>query len=297
MHANIDGLQIHPLSTEKSLPILTSPKDKNIPTTGAKVMDYFYIQNNFSLIPGTRNKPKAPPQKDDADGRFQFDENRQYDGLDRITGVMSVSSLGNVKQTIDDLLIKLKRDAHQIKKYKPTQCKNSKAEKMFPGVPTGLCGKGIMRSIWHGLKNCEKTLCTAKKFTIKANMDWYRLPLLVMNGYFKQVTPPKAISNSESGKYLLNKLTKFKKNSFKIFVIECDPINNRRLALVWDLFINLGEWNAFLESGLKYKSFHLLENVTPILSQSNISIANTMSIIAPKFGTFSTRLLSTSTVT
>jgi hypothetical protein len=60
MHANIDGLQIHPLSTEKSLPILTSPKDKRIPTTGTKARDYFYIQNNFSLIPGTQNKPKAP---------------------------------------------------------------------------------------------------------------------------------------------------------------------------------------------------------------------------------------------
>jgi hypothetical protein len=68
MHANINGLQINPLSSEKSLPILTSPKDKNIPTTGIKVRDYFYIQNNFSLIPGTQNKLKAPPQKVDADG-------------------------------------------------------------------------------------------------------------------------------------------------------------------------------------------------------------------------------------
>jgi hypothetical protein len=67
MHANIDGLQIHPLNTDKSLPILTSPKDKNIPTTGTKIRDYFYIQNNFSLIPGMQNKPKAPPQKVDAD--------------------------------------------------------------------------------------------------------------------------------------------------------------------------------------------------------------------------------------
>jgi hypothetical protein len=161
MHANINGLQIHPLSTEKSLPILTSPKDKNIPTTGTKVRDYFYIQNNFSLIPGTQNKPKAPPQKVDADGQFQFNKNHQYNGPDRIMGVMSVSAPGNVKQSIGDLLIKLKGDAHQIK-YKPTQRKNSKAKKMFPGVPTGLCGKGIMCSIQHGLKNCEKTLCNTK---------------------------------------------------------------------------------------------------------------------------------------
>jgi hypothetical protein len=250
MHANINGLQIHPLSTEKALPILTSPKDTNIPTTGTKVRDYFYIQNNFSLNPGTQNKPKAPPQTVDADGGFQFDENRQYNGPDRITGVMFVSATGNVKQAISDLLIELKGEAHQIK-YKSTQRKNSKAEKMFPGVSAGLRGEGIMRSIWHGLKNCEKTLCNAKKFTIKANMDWYQLPLPVMNGYFKQVTPPKAICNLESGEYLLNKLTAYKKNGCKIFVIEYDPINNRRMAPMWDLFINSGDVERIL--GIRVK--------------------------------------------
>jgi hypothetical protein len=137
-------------------------------------------------------------------------------------GVMSVSAPGAVKQAIGDLLIKLKGDAHQIK-YKPTQRKNSKAEKMFPGVLTGLCGKGIMRSIRHGLKSCEKTLCNAKKFTIKANMDWYQLPLPVVNGYFKQVTPPKAISNSESGEYLLNKLIEFKKNGCNFLSLNMTP--------------------------------------------------------------------------
>jgi hypothetical protein len=70
MYANNDGLQIHPLNTDKSLPILTSPKDKNIPTTGTKIRDYFYIQNNFSLILGMQNKSKSPPQKVDADGLF-----------------------------------------------------------------------------------------------------------------------------------------------------------------------------------------------------------------------------------
>jgi hypothetical protein len=72
-----------------------------------------------------------------------------------------------------------------------------------------------------------------------------------MNGYFKQVTPPKAISNSESGKYLLNKLTEFKKNDCKIFVIEYDPIDNRRMAPVWDLFINSGDMECIL--GIRVK--------------------------------------------
>jgi hypothetical protein len=54
---------------------------------------------------------------------------------------MSISAPGNVKNTIDNLLIELEGDAHQIR-YKPTQQKNSKANKMFPGIPgipAGLC--------------------------------------------------------------------------------------------------------------------------------------------------------------
>ncbi len=137
---------------------------------GTKIREYFFIQNHFSLIPGMCNKPKNPPQKVDSDGRFQFDENQQFDGPDRITGIMSISAPGNVKEAIDNLLIVLEGDAHQIR-HKPTQQKNSKAEKMFPGISAGLSPEGIMRSIRHGLKTCEKTLCDAKKFTIKANMD------------------------------------------------------------------------------------------------------------------------------
>jgi hypothetical protein len=197
MFTNIDGLKIHPISTNKPLPILTTAKDANMPTTGTKVKDYFFIQKKFSLIPGTRNKSKQPQQKVDADGRFQFNENRQYDGPNRITEIMLISAPGNVRDAIDNLLIELEGNAHQVC-YKPTQRKNSKAEKMFPGVPAGLCHEGIMRSVRHGLKKSEKTSCNAKKFTIKANMDHYHLPLSVMTGYFKQVTPPKATSDSEN---------------------------------------------------------------------------------------------------
>ncbi len=104
---------------------------------------------------------------------------------------MLISAPDNVNQAIGGLLIELEEDAHQIR-YKLTQKKNSKAEKMFPGIPSGLCNEGIMRSIRHGLKTCAKTLCNAKKFTIKTNMDCYNLPLPIMKGYFKQVTPPQS---------------------------------------------------------------------------------------------------------
>jgi hypothetical protein len=126
MCVNKEGLKNHPVNTKKKLPILTSASDKNIPTTGTKIRDYFFVQHEFSLIPGTQNKPKVPPQKVDLDGCLQFDENRVYDGPDRITGIMLISAPCNVRQAIGNLLIELEGDLHQIR-YKPTQRKNSKA--------------------------------------------------------------------------------------------------------------------------------------------------------------------------
>ncbi len=205
---------------------------------------------------------------------------------------MLISAPGNVKQAIGDILIELKGNAHQIR-YKPTQQKNSKVENMFPGVLAGLCNKGIICSIRHGLKTCKKTLCNAKKFTIKANMDCYHLPLPIMNWYFKQVTPPKAISDLESGEYLFNKLTEFKKNGCKILAIEFNPVDYCRMAPVWDLFINWEKCIKSLVSGSKYKSFCLQGNVTPIQSRINAGIQSIMSTIAPRFVTVSTRHLST----
>jgi hypothetical protein len=117
-------------------PILTSTTDKNLPTTGTKIYDYFFVKNEFSLIPGMGNKTSALPQKDVANGHIQFDENQVYVGPDRITGIMLILAPCNVKQAIRNLLIELEGDVHQIQ-HKPTQHKNSKVEKMFPGVPAG----------------------------------------------------------------------------------------------------------------------------------------------------------------
>jgi hypothetical protein len=108
MHANINGPKIHSVSTKKPLTILTSPQNKNIPATGNKIRDYFFMQNQYFLVPGTQNKPKAPPQKVDVDGHFQFDENCQYNGPDMITGIIFISAPRNIKKAIGDFLIELK---------------------------------------------------------------------------------------------------------------------------------------------------------------------------------------------
>jgi hypothetical protein len=171
------------VTTEKLLPILTSAIDKNLPTTGTKIHDYFFVQNELFLIPGTYNMTKAFPQKGEADGRIQFDKNQVYVGPDRITNSMLISAPYNIKQAIGNVLIELERDVHQIQ-YKPTQRKNSKAEKMFSGVPPGLCPERIMRSVQHALKKCEKAFCDTNK-SIDAIMSQYHQPLPMIVGTFQ----------------------------------------------------------------------------------------------------------------
>jgi hypothetical protein len=63
MYANIDGLKIHAVSTKKPLPILTSPKDKNIPTTGNKIRDYFLYRTSTPLTPELGTNQKYPPRR------------------------------------------------------------------------------------------------------------------------------------------------------------------------------------------------------------------------------------------
>ncbi len=62
---------------------------------------------------------------------------------------------------------------------------------------------------------------------------------------------PKQPLTRKVGNIFLNKLSEFKKNGCKIYVIEYDPINNRCMAPVWDLFINSGEMECIL--GLRVK--------------------------------------------
>jgi hypothetical protein len=63
MCANIDGLKIHPISTSKPTPVLTSAKDANMPTTGTKVRDYFLSKINSHLLLEHATNQRTPHRK------------------------------------------------------------------------------------------------------------------------------------------------------------------------------------------------------------------------------------------
>jgi hypothetical protein len=100
--------------------------------------------------------------------------------------------------------MELEEEKIQIR-WKPTQKKNTRNQIIIYGLPPGFDAKGIMRELLFGLKECEKELCNANRFIPSQNMEQRNMPLPLLNGYYKQATPPKASSYSKSLENSLNK--------------------------------------------------------------------------------------------
>ncbi len=126
---------------------------------------------------------------------------------------------------------------------------------MIYGLPPGFDAKGIMQELLFGLKECEKELCNANRFTPSQNMEQCDMPLPLLNDYYKQATPPKASSYSESLEKSLNKNKEYMQNRCKLFHLEYDPADNKRMEPVWTQFIESGRSKLFL--GLHLKVFIL----------------------------------------
>jgi hypothetical protein len=154
---NVPGVLIHCIATGLKLAPLDSISASHFPTTGMGACNYMYIQNKWSLQPGTRNKLKLPAAKVGKDGRPLFDENRGYDGPDRITAVLWLTCKTNAKVAIDELQMELEGEHLQIR-WKPAQKKNTKNQIVIYGIPPMFDAAGMMGKLLHGLKESGKKI-------------------------------------------------------------------------------------------------------------------------------------------
>jgi hypothetical protein len=138
LSANIPGVLVHCIQKDAKLPPLSSSTASNFPTSGMQARYYLFIQNAWSLQPGTRNKPKPTAPKIGKDGRQLFDENRSYDGPDRITSIMWIAADVNVKDNLLDLQMELKGEHLQIR-WKPAQKKLSSMASPLISTHGALC--------------------------------------------------------------------------------------------------------------------------------------------------------------
>jgi hypothetical protein len=237
---NIPGVLVHCITKGTKLAPLDSASTIHFPTTGMGARNYMYIQNKWSLSPGTRSKLKLPAAKVGKDGRPLFDENRGYDGPDRINSVLWITCDTNAKDAIDELQMELEGEQLQIR-WKPAQKKNTKNQIVIYGIPPVFDAEGIMGELLHGLKASEKELCDSGSSLLLEERIFRRdLPLPLFNGYFKQAIPPKAASHSEGQEMSLNKNKEYTQNGCRVFNLEFDPSDNARMAPVWNQFKESG---------------------------------------------------------
>jgi hypothetical protein len=193
---NLPNALIHCIQKDAKLPPLLSTTGPNFPTTGMQTRNYLFIQNQWSLTPGMRKKPKLPVAKVEKDGHQLFDEICGYVGPDRITAVMWVTASCNIKEALTALQMELEGEQLQIR-WKPAQKKILRNQIVIYGLPPGFDQKDIMRELLHGLKECKKGLCNGNRFDPAQNIECWELPLPLFNEYYKQATAPKAPTHSE----------------------------------------------------------------------------------------------------
>ncbi len=152
---------------------------------------------------------------------------------------MWISADVNVKDALSDLQMELEGEHLQIR-WKPAQKKNTKNQIVIYGLPPGFDPKGIKRKLMYGLKESEKELCDTKRFSLEQNTDRRDMVLPLFNGYYKQSTPPKAPTHSQSLENSLNKNREFMQNGCRIFHLEYNPSKNARMDTVWTHFIESG---------------------------------------------------------
>jgi hypothetical protein len=80
-------------------------------------------------------------------------------------------------------------------RWKPAQKKNTKNQIVIYGIPPVFDAAGIMGELLHGLKESEKKICNpGSTLSLEERNHRRDLELPLFNGFFKQATPPKAVS-------------------------------------------------------------------------------------------------------
>jgi hypothetical protein len=251
---NLPNALIHCIQKDVKLPPLSSVSSANFPTTGMQAWNYLFIQNQWSLTPGMRNRPKLLAPKVGKDGCQLFNKNRENIGPDHSTSIMWVTASCNVKDALTLLQMELEGEQLQIW-WKPAQKKNSRNQIVIYGLPPGFDQKGIMREILHGLKECKKDLCDGNQFDPSQNIGCCEMQLRLFNGYYKQATAPKASTHAEGLKNSLNKNRKYMQNGCRVFHLEYNPSKNKQMDRVWTQLIKSGCSELVL--GLRSKIFVL----------------------------------------
>ena len=230
--ASVKGFKLHPHDHNPNLPEVTSDKPEgNFPLTGGACQQYVHFPMEWQLA-AAKAKTVRPP-KAASEHRYD-DEAGEYNGPERVSGVIVVSADGDVKKMVQRMRLDLEGTGIAIW-WKDVQMKDTVNAIQIPCVVHGFCLEGISQSLRWGLKECEKKLCLKGK----QKLDFLDTPLPKMKVSFKDAKKMKGGSEL-ARKYSLNKLPEFRQNGCKMLSIEASPMDYERMGVVWSYFYDSG---------------------------------------------------------
>ena len=200
---NVPGVLLHCITKGLKIAPLDSTSASHFPNTGMGACNYMYVQNKWSLQPGTRNKLKLPAAKVGKDGRPLFDENRGYDGPDRITAVLWITCDGNAKDAIEGLQMELEGEHLQIR-WKQAQKKNTKNQIVIYGIPPVFDAEGIMGELLHGLTRRVRRSCVplGQPFPSRSAITVVTWRSLSLTDSSSRQSPPRLFCSLKAGRPL-----------------------------------------------------------------------------------------------
>ena len=103
--ASINGVKLHPQDKNPKLPCITSEKPEGMfPETGGACQQYVHFLMEWQLV-AAREKTSRPQKA--ASTHWYDDKSGEYSSLERVSGVIVVSSDGDVKKLVQRMRLDL----------------------------------------------------------------------------------------------------------------------------------------------------------------------------------------------
>jgi len=216
-------------------PVTSSDEDGNFPDTGAGVLNYVHVGNTFSLRPNNNPNSNNNKGKKKKKGRHNFDDNAEFDGPDRIYGVLLVDTPANSMELCNMVAMELEGSGVMVN-FKRVQRKVTATTVAIPGLPLGLCESGLNMQLDYHLKQCEKELITMGK----VDHNLIDVPLPPHQWRYNFSRGIRFETEALKQKYSLNGIKAFRENGCKWVVCEQDPSDMGRMGALYHYMMASG---------------------------------------------------------
>ncbi len=132
----IDGFELHPLSSDSSLPFLTSNQvDKGFPQSAIMMFRYFHVKNKMN----SKGAPQAAGESP-ATSPNKYNNDADFKPSNTLWGIFKVCANENIKEAVESLSWDFNNTGIQVR-WKPHQSANSSAQVQISAVPASLRGR------------------------------------------------------------------------------------------------------------------------------------------------------------